>query len=93
MAQPTPPLFDPGNPPAQKLPAQLLTGEIATTEGKLGVATLRVPGTSLTVLLSRDEAASWAAAFQHMADQLTGLTVVRDGVPLPPLGAAPGQPI
>lgn len=85
MTQPAQPLVDTGNPFLSKVPVQLGTGEVTTSEGRFGVATFRTPGTTLTAMLTRDEALSWAAAFQSLADQLTGLTVIRDGG-LPLLG-------
>jgi hypothetical protein len=74
-----------------KLPAQLTTGDVLTSEGKLAVLTIQQPGAAMTLFLTRDEVTEWARVLQDRADQMTGLTVIRDGAR--PLLAAPGTAV
>jgi hypothetical protein len=89
---PQPPAMDPGNPFVAKVPANLTTSELMTPDGRLGVATFRTPGTTLSVLLTRDEVANWAEALQKLANQMSGLVVATPGaMPLLVPGTGAGQ--
>jgi hypothetical protein len=79
--QPLPPV-DPGNPYLTKVPASLVTSELTGPDGRVAAATIRTPGTTLTVLLTRDECAQWAAAFQNQANSMSGLVVAPAGAML-----------
>lgn len=73
------PPVDPGNLFLTKTPASLTTTELAGPDGRVAAATIRTPGTTLTVLLTRDECADWAAALQARANSMSGLVVAPAG--------------
>lgn len=83
---PQPPPFDPGNQLLAGGPAQLSVDEVMTPQGKLGVLTIRTTSATVSVFLSREDLATWAATIQRKADDMSGLLLV-------PAGAMPlGEP-
>lgn len=73
------PPVDPGNPYLTKVPASLVTTELSGPDGRVAAATIRTPGTTLTVLLTREECAQWGAAFAAQANSMSGLVVAPAG--------------
>jgi hypothetical protein len=87
---PQPPPFDPGNALLAGGPAQLSVNEVMTPQGKAATLTIRTASTTLTVFLSREDLAAWAASMQRKADDMSGLLLVPAGAM--PLGA-PGEAV
>lgn len=74
---PIPPV-DLGNQLLAAGPAQLTTAVVDTPDGKKLAMTLRTPSSTTTVFLERDDARTWGNKILTDADQMTGLTVVRE---------------
>jgi hypothetical protein len=73
MTTPIPEYIDPNNPILATGPARLDTGTITVPQaGKLGVFTVRTPSTTVTVMLSAEDARSWADLFDEVARDLGG---------------------
>ncbi len=72
MSTPEPPLFDVGNTLLASVTAQLHTGSITGPQGKIGVATIRTPSTTLTVFLGASDLRTWAGLLTGLADELSG---------------------
>lgn len=81
MTTPAPPV-DTGNTLLGETPAQLTTALIQTPAGQRLALTIRTPSTTLTVLLGKDDAATWAANIKGTADQMScsGLIVAKGSV-------------
>lgn len=85
------PPFDPGNRLLAETPAQLTTSHIPTTDGQRLGLTIRTPSTTITILLSKKDARTWAHTIKTTADQLSssGLIVSGPAVPNLPDGTGP----
>lgn len=68
----TPPM-DPGNSILAPGPAQLAASQVQTTNGAMLAVTVRTPSTTVTVFLTREDAAAWGAHLSEGAGALTGL--------------------
>jgi hypothetical protein len=73
-------VFDPGHPfTGNQVPAQLVTELVQTTRGQMMALTLRIPNTTVSVLLAKDDAQMWA-------DQIRSKIAEMNGLILPPSG-------
>lgn len=69
--QPTPPV-DPGNGLLAETPAQQTTALVDTPAGQRLALTIRTPSTTLTILLNKADADTWAANLKNNAAQMSG---------------------
>lgn len=73
-------LFDPGHPfTGNEMPAQLVTEVVDTNGGQRLAMTVRIPNTTVSVLLAKDDALRWA-------DQIRSKVAEMNGLILPPSG-------
>jgi len=90
MTIPPPPTpLDQGNQFLAETPAQLTTSLAGTPQGQRLALTIRTSSTTLTVLLSAADAATWARQLTTTAGQMskTGLVIAGNGhIPLPRQG-------
>lgn len=77
---PQPPPYDLGNTLLSETEAQITCALIDTTTGQRMVLTVRTDSTTLSVLLSREDARKWAAVIKGVGDQMSGLVVAGPGV-------------
>lgn len=93
-AQPPPPAqappIDPGNTLLAVTPAQLTCSHLQTADGQRLALTIRTQTTTLTVALTRGDAADWAQVIRRTADAMSaaGLIVAGPGIHL---DGQPGQ--
>jgi hypothetical protein len=83
---PQPPPVDPGNALIAETPAQLTTAHSLDPPGRL-VLTIRTPSTTLTVLLTRSWAETWAKQIHDGAVSLSGL--ILPTMPMPDMNGQP----
>jgi hypothetical protein len=68
-----PPLYDTGNwLLATAVPSQLLTGKLPVPAGEVGIVTIRTTTATITVTLTRGDAAEWADTLAELRDSLSG---------------------
>lgn len=73
-------VFDPGHPfTGHEVPAQLVTEVVETTGGQRLALTVRVPNTTVSLLLVKDDGLRWA-------DQIRAKVAEMNGLILPPSG-------
>lgn len=85
-AQPQP--FDQGNGLLAETPAQMSTALIQAPGGQRMVLTVRTASTTMTVLLSREDARLWGRNITATADQMSAAGLVVAGATMPVNGAA-----
>jgi hypothetical protein len=83
--QPVPiPAVDPGNTLLSQQPAQLLTARIMTPQGPRLVLTIRTTSATVSVLLTPEDAKTWAAQLSRDAAlSSSGLLIVPGSLPKP----------
>jgi hypothetical protein len=82
--QPMPPVVDPGNPfLGQQYPANLMVGPVQGTPVPMLVLTIRCGPATLSVLLSREDAQTWAKMIADHAAKTSPL-IVPNGMPQMP---------
>jgi hypothetical protein len=89
MTTPAPPPVDTGNQLLAETPTQCTTALLQTPAGQRLALTIRTPSTTLTVLLSKADAATWAGNIAATAKAMSssGLIVASNGqVPNAPGG-------
>lgn len=85
----TMPFIDPNNPLCGPGPARLDTGVIQhPTDGKMGIATVRTPSTTLTLVMQPDDLRGWAESLKNLADQIEGIEPKKQLVVAGPQDAA-----
>jgi hypothetical protein len=67
-----PPVIDTGNALLTQTPAQLMTGQIMTPVGQLGVLTIRTTSTTLTIMLDGKNLKEWAGILNQLASSMSG---------------------
>ena len=75
MPQQVPP-FDQGNMLLTEQAAQLTTAKVPAPDGERMVLTIRTASTTLTVLLTGQDAKTWAAQISREADAMSGTRLV-----------------
>lgn len=81
--------FDPAHPQiGNQIPQWLMTGKHRTPQGDLMILTLRVPNTTVTAVLTKQDAQKWIDQIQAEVDGMSSLSIAPAGMPLPPM--APG---
>lgn len=70
------PIFDSGNPYIMDVPAMLATDLVNGPSGQKLALTLRIPNTTVTVMLAKDDAERWV-------DQIRGGLAKMNGLILP----------
>lgn len=74
------PVFDPAHPfTGHHVPAALSTDVVQTTGGQMLALTVRIPNTTVSLLLAKDDAIRWA-------DQVRAAVGTMNGLILPPSG-------
>lgn len=73
QAPDNPQVFDPGNPMIGDVPAILVTDVLQTPAGQKLVATIRIPNTTVTVTLDKDDAERWVNQFRGEIARMNGL--------------------
>lgn len=74
------PVFDPGHPfTGAEVPAQLVAEVVGTNVGQRMALTLRIPNTTVSVLLERADAIRWADQIRAKAAEMTGLILPPSG--------------
>lgn len=77
---PAVPVFDQGHPfTGNELPAQLVTEVVTTTGGQRLALTIRIPNTTVSVLLAKDDVARWADQIRAAGAQMNGLILPPSG--------------
>lgn len=77
MPQEIPQYLDPHNPLLASGPARLDAGTIELPGvGRLGVLTVRTPSTTVTVMLSAEDVATWTDLLAKVRDDLGGKKLV-----------------
>jgi hypothetical protein len=69
------PVFDVGNAFIGPHPANLVCGQVNGPQGPMVVVTIRSAGTTLSVLMSRDDALTWARLIRNTAQSITPLVI------------------
>jgi hypothetical protein len=87
MSTPASQPVDPGNQLLGETPAQLTTATLPTATGQRLVLTIRTPSTTLTLLLSKDDAILWAGNIRETAKAMSGSGLIVANGAMPP--AAP----
>jgi hypothetical protein len=69
----TMPFIDPNNPLCGPGPARLDTGVIQhPVDGKMGIATVRTPSTTVTLVMQPEDLRGWGDSLHALADQIEG---------------------
>lgn len=77
---PVVPVFDPSHPfTGHHVPAVLSTDVVQTTGGQMLALAVRIPNTTVSLLLAKDDALRWA-------DQIRAAVGTMNGLILPPSG-------
>lgn len=69
------PLFDAGNPYIGEVPAMQAMELIDTPNGQRLALTLRIPNTTVTVLLAQDDAKRWRDQLSSKIAEMNGLII------------------
>jgi hypothetical protein len=73
-------LFDPGHPfTGHEVPAQLVTEVVDTTGGQRMALTVRIPNTTVSMLLAKDDALQWAEQIRSKVAEMNGLILPPHG--------------
>lgn len=78
--EPVPPI-DTANALLGETPSALTVAMTDTPGGQRLILTVRTPSTTLSVLLNRDDANSWADLIKQQAGQMSGLILAGPGMP------------
>lgn len=70
---PVPTVADPSNPWLMEVPAQLTTEVMNGPTGQRLGMTVRIPNTTVTVLLGKDDALQWADQIRAKVSEMNGL--------------------
>lgn len=81
---------DPAHPAVGGVPAWLSTARHRIPQGEFLVLTLRVPNTTVTAMLSKQDAQAWIAQIQSEVDQMSSLVLAPANTPMPPLNGGHG---
>lgn len=73
-------VFDPGHPfTGHEVPAQLVTEVVETTGGQRIALTVRIPNTTVSLLLAKDDGLRWADQIRAKVGEMNGLILPPSG--------------
>lgn len=69
------PLVDQGNPYIGEVPAMMVTDVIETVNGQRIMATFRIPNTTVSISLAKDDAQRWVDQLRRDIARMNGLII------------------
>lgn len=79
------PPYDPGHPAIGGVQAWLSTSVKDFPQGQAMILTIRVPNSTQTVVLSKEDAETWLRQIKQTVDQMSGIILAPPGFVVPPL--------
>lgn len=77
------PPYDPGHPSVGGVPAWLSTAVQDTPQGQVLILTIRVPNTTVSVVLPKRDAENWLRQIKQSVDQMSGIILAPPGFSVP----------
>lgn len=78
------PPYDPGHPVVGAVQAWLSTAVQDFPEGQGMILTIRIPNSTLTVVLRKEDAEAWDRQIHSTVQQMSGIILAPPGTVLPP---------